>query len=68
MAINEYMMELLEEMVNPDEIALNIQVENAINEQDDALFGIAELDDDLIEWIDSGEKFGYEDPVDFSEE
>lgn len=63
--MNEYMMELIEEMVNPEEIALNDTVEDAIDDEDDVLFGTAEDDDDVIEFIDNG-GLGYENPVDFS--
>lgn len=63
--MNEYMMELIEEMVNPTEMALNDVVEDAIEAEDDILFGTAEDDDEVIEFIDHG-GLGYENPVDFS--
>ena len=64
--MNEYMMELLEEMVKPEEIALDGQVEDAIEAEDDVLFGTAEDDDDVIEFIDNG-GLGYEHAIDFSD-
>ena len=64
--MNEYMMELLEEMVKPEEIALDGQVEDAIEAEDDVLFGTAEEDDDVIEFIDNG-GLGYEHAIDFSD-
>lgn len=63
--MNEYMMELIEEMISPEEIALSDTVEDAIEAEDDIMFGTAEDDDDVIEFIDNG-GLGYEDPVDFS--
>lgn len=63
--INEYIMELVEEITNPTEIALNDTVEDAIDAEDDVLFGTAEIDDDVIQFIDDG-GLGYENPVDFS--
>lgn len=65
MAINEYMMELLEEMVKPGDMALENQVEDAITAEDDVRYGTAEYDDDIIEFIDNG-GLGYENPVNFS--
>ena len=67
MAINEYMMELIEEMVNPQEIALEGTVEDAIDDEDDVLFGTAEDDDDIIEFIDNG-GLGYEEPINFADD
>ena len=66
MAINEYMMELIEEMVNPQEIALEGTVEDASDDEDDVLFGTAEDDDEIIEFIDNG-GLGYEHAIDFSD-
>lgn len=63
MAINEYMMELLEEMVKPCEMALEDQVEDAIAAEDDVLYGNAEDGDDIIEIVASG---GIGNPVNFS--
>lgn len=65
MAINEYMMELLEEMVSPCEMVLDNQIEDAIEAEDDVRFGTAEIDDEIIEFINNG-GLGYENPVDFS--
>ena len=67
MAINEYMMELIEEMVNPQEIALEGAVEDAIDDEDDVLFGTAEDDDEIIEFIDNG-GLGYEEPINFADD
>lgn len=64
--MNEFMIELLEEMVNPEEIALEGTVEDAIEAEDDVLFGTAEVDDDVIDFINNG-GLGYESPIDFSD-
>lgn len=63
--INEYIMELVEEMTNPTEMALNDTVEDTIEAEDDIMFGTAEDDDDVIQFIDDG-GLGYENPVNFS--
>lgn len=63
--MNQYILELLEETMNPEEIALECTVEDAIEAEDDIMFGTAEDDDDIIEFIDNG-GLGYQDPVDFS--
>ena len=68
MAVNQIMLELVEEMVKPEEIALDNKVEDAIEAEDDVTFGTAESDDDIIEFIANGGKLGYEDPIDFSDE
>ena len=68
MAVNECILELIEEMVKPDEIALCNKVEDAIDAEDDVMFGIAEIDDDLIDFINRGTGLGYEDPIDFSDD
>lgn len=48
MAINEYMMELLDEMVNPDEFVLEDQVDEDIETQMDISFGVDDADDFII--------------------
>ena len=65
--MNEYMLELLEEMVKPDEMALDNQLEDTIESEDDIVFGTAETDDEIIMFIDNGERIGYVDPVDFTD-
>lgn len=66
MAINEMMMELIEELTQPDEIALDHNVEETIEAEVDAIFGTSEEDDDVIDFVASGGRLGYQDPVDFS--
>lgn len=67
MAINEGIMQLVEEMFDPAEIALEGVVEDEIEAEDDILFGTAEDDDDIIDFIDNG-GLGYEDPVNFADD
>lgn len=67
MAINEYMMELLEEMVDPAEIALNEQIEEDLEAEADALSLSDDLEEEIILKIASGERFAYENAIDFSE-
>lgn len=65
--VNEMILQLVEEMVNPDEIALDEQVEDIIELEDDTLLGAAEVDDELIEFIANGGRLGYDDPIDFTD-
>jgi len=60
--VNEYMLELVEEMVKPSEMALINQVEDEIEAEDDILFGEAEKEDDMIDFVANG-GLGYENPV-----
>lgn len=67
MSVSEMMLQLVEEMVNVDEAALENDVEDAIECEDDIVCGTAEDDDDIISFIDDGSMMGYEDPVDLSD-
>lgn len=60
--VNEYMLELVEEMVKPSEMALDNQVEDQIEDEYSTVCGENEKDDDLIDFIDNG-GLGYENPV-----
>ena len=60
--VNEYMLELVEEMVKPSEMALDNQVEDQIEDEYNTVCGENESDDDLIDFIDNG-GLGYENPV-----
>ena len=65
MAINEFMFELIDELTDVGELTLDADVEDTIEEEMDAVFGDAEIDDDVIELIDSGEKMAYENAINF---
>lgn len=65
--MNELMMQLIEEEVNPEEIFLEDIVEEAVEAEEETIFGSAEIDDDVIEFINSGMKLGYNDPIDFTD-
>ena len=67
MSVNEIMLELAEELVNPAEIALSDTIEEQIEEEDDIVAGIAEEDDDVIAFIDNGERITNEETVDFTQ-
>ena len=61
--INEMMFELIEELTQPDEIALDHNVEETIDAEMDTVLGASEEDDELIEFINKGGRMGYDDPV-----
>lgn len=65
--MNEIMMEIIEEETSPDEIFLEDMAEEELDLEDDTIFGTAEVDDDIIEYIEDGMKLGYEDPIDFTD-
>ena len=66
--INEYMMELVSEMVDPVEISLNEQIEQQIEDETNVICSMFEDEDELIEFIDKGAKIGYDHPIDFSDD
>lgn len=66
MAINEMMLELIDELTDPGEITLDEDIEDIIDDEIDVIFGTAEEDDDIINFVDSGGRMGYENPIDFS--
>lgn len=66
--VNEMMLQLVEEMVDPEEIALSEQIEEAVELEEDTIVGTDELDDEIICRIDNGDRVGYEDPIDFSDD
>ena len=65
--VNEFILQLVEEMDDPCEKALEDEVEKSIDAEDSILFGDEEFDDEIIERINSGEKLGYEDPIVFAD-
>ena len=68
MPISEVMLELAEEMVKPDEAVLDDQKEDTIETEQDALAGVGEDDDDVIDFIAKGNRFCNSDPVDFTDD
>ena len=68
MSMSEVMLELAEEMVNPDEAILDDQIEDTIETEKDALAGVGEHDDDVIEFIANGHRLTNADPIDFTDD
>lgn len=68
MSMSEVMLELAEEMVNPDEAILDDQIEDTIETEKDALAGVGEDDDDVIEFIANGNRLTNADPIDFTDD
>lgn len=68
MSVNQNILDLIDEEMDPCEIELENTIEDIIELEEDAIFGNAEDDDDVIDFIDGGNKLGYEDPVDFSDD
>lgn len=68
MAISEIMLELAEDLVDPAEAVLDDQVEEVIDLEDDIMYGIADEEDAIIEFIDNGERLTNIDPVDFTDD
>ena len=66
--VNEMMLQLVEEMVNPEEIVLDEQIEEAVELEEDTIAGTDDLDDEIICRIDNGDRVGYEDPIDFTDD
>ena len=66
--VNEIILQLVDEMVKPEEITLENTVEDTIELEDDTIIGAAEDGDDIIELIDRGEGIGYRDPEDFTDQ
>lgn len=65
--MNEILMQLIEEETNPDEMFLEDIVEEAVEAEEETIFGAAEIDDEVIEFINSGMRLGYNDPIDFTD-
>lgn len=68
MPVNRIMLELAEEMVNPDEAVLDDQIEDTIDTENDVLLGISDNDDAVIEFIAKGNRIANSDPVDFTDD
>lgn len=67
MAVNEMMLELAEELVNPAEISISEQIEDMLDDEEDVIMGTEDDDDRLIEFIARGERITNEEVVDFSQ-
>ena len=65
MAVNEIMLELIDELTDAGEITLDANIEDIIDDEIDAIDGDAEIDDDLIEFIATGQKMAYENAINF---
>lgn len=68
MSISYAMLELAEELVDPAEAVLDDQVEEAIDNEEDALCGVGDTEDDIIEFIANGNRVTNADPVDFTDD
>lgn len=67
MSVCEAILELAEEMVNPDEAILDDQMEETIDNELDALSGVGDDDDSLIDFIDKGSRLTNVDPIDYTD-
>lgn len=66
--MNEIMLELAEELVDPAEAVLDDQVEDTIETEEDIMIGIGDDDDAVIDFISSGKRFENSDPVDYTDD
>lgn len=66
--MNEIMLELAEELVDPAEAVLDDQVEDTIETEEDIMIGIGDDDDDVIDFISSGKRFENSDPADYTDD
>lgn len=66
--IDHLMLELTEELINPEDAYLDDQVEKAIDAETDVLYGDDDGDDELIDFIDKGKRLTNSDPVDFTDD
>lgn len=67
MPVCETILELAEEMVNPDEAVLDDQIEDTLETELDALAGVGDDDDDVIDFISKGNRLTNTDPIDFTD-
>lgn len=65
--INEMIMQLVEEETNPEELFLEDIVEEALDLEDDVIFGDIDIEDELIERINAGIRIGCDDAIDFTD-
>lgn len=66
--LSEIMLELSEELVDPEEAYLDDQLEETLDNEEDVMLGIGEDDDDVIEYIDKGNRMEHSDPIDFTDD
>lgn len=66
--MNEIMLELAEELVDPAEAVLDDQMEDTIETEEDIMIGIGDDDDDVIDFISSGKRFENSDPIDYTDD
>lgn len=67
MRVNEIMLELAEELVDPTDAVLDDQVEELMDNTDDIMLGISDDDDEVIVFIANGNRITNSDPVDFTD-
>ena len=67
-ALNEMIMELAIDLVDPSEIALAEEIEEIQEQEQEVLALIDEFEDGVITFIDSGERVSNPDYVDLSDE
>ena len=68
MAVNEIMLELAEELVDPTEVVLDDQLEDLMDTVDDIMLGLADEDDAIVDFIANGNRIGDADPIDFTDD
>lgn len=66
--MNELIMELAEELVDPAEAVLDDQMEETLENEEDAMLGVGEDDDDVIEFIDRGKRMANADPNEYTDD
>lgn len=66
--INDIILELCDELVDPTEAVLDDQIEETMEDEEDIMIGIGDDDDRLIEFIADGKRLENSDPVDFTDD
>ena len=66
--INELILELVDELVDPAEAVLDDQVKDTLEDEEDIMLGIGDDDDSVIDFIASGKRLANSDPVDFTDD
>lgn len=66
--INDIILELCDELVDPTEAVLDDQIEETMEDEEDIMIGVGDDDDRLIEFIADGKRLENSDPVDFTDD
>ncbi len=66
--MNEIMLELSEELIDPVEAILDDQMEETLENEEDILLGVGDDDDDVIDFINSGKRMKNSDPNDYTDD